>query len=72
MDEGCDSDVEQQTRRVFQQMSQMMDRELRVAGFIAMATHGRSGLARLVLGSVADEVIRHAHLPMLVYRPGAR
>ncbi len=25
------------TRRVFQQMSQMMDRELRVAGFIAMA-----------------------------------
>jgi hypothetical protein len=25
------------TRRVFQQMSQMQDRELRVAGFIAMA-----------------------------------
>jgi uncharacterized protein YjeT (DUF2065 family) len=25
------------TRRVFQQMSQMLDRELRVAGFIAMA-----------------------------------
>lgn len=42
------------------------------AGCIAMATHGRSGLARLVLGSVADEVIRHAHLPMLVYRPGAK
>ena len=25
------------TRRVFQQLSQMMDRELRVAGFLAMA-----------------------------------
>ena len=25
------------TRRVFQQMSQMLDRELRVAGFVAMA-----------------------------------
>jgi len=25
------------TRRVFQQLSQMMDRELRVAGFVAMA-----------------------------------
>jgi nucleotide-binding universal stress UspA family protein len=25
-----------------------------------------------VLGSVADEVIRHAHVPLLVYRPGAQ
>ncbi len=38
-------------------------------GAIALATHGRSGLARLVLGSVADEVIRHSALPTLVYRP---
>jgi nucleotide-binding universal stress UspA family protein len=39
------------------------------AGAIAVATHGRGGLARLVLGSVADEVIRHSTLPVLVYRP---
>lgn len=39
------------------------------AGAIAMATHGRGGIARLVLGSVADEVIRHSTLPMLIYRP---
>jgi nucleotide-binding universal stress UspA family protein len=39
------------------------------AGAIALATHGRGGLARLVLGSVADEVIRHSDLPTLVYRP---
>ena len=38
-------------------------------GAIAMATHGRGGFKRLVLGSVADEVIRHAHRPLLVYRP---
>lgn len=38
-------------------------------GAIAIATHGRGGFKRLVLGSVADEVIRHANQPILVYRP---
>lgn len=38
-------------------------------GAIAMATHGRGGLKRMVLGSVADEVIRHAETPVLVFRP---
>jgi nucleotide-binding universal stress UspA family protein len=41
------------------------------AGALAIATHGRSGLKRLVLGSVADEVLTHATLPMLVVRPSA-
>ncbi len=35
---------------------------------IAMATHGRSGVARLVLGSVADKVIRGSTVPVLVFR----
>jgi len=39
------------------------------AGALALATHGRGGLKRMMLGSVADEVLRHAHSPMLVYRP---
>lgn len=39
------------------------------AGALAIATHGRGGLKRLMLGSVADEVIRHTHTPVLVYRP---
>jgi nucleotide-binding universal stress UspA family protein len=39
------------------------------AGIIALATHGRHGLPRLFLGSVADKVIRSAHGPVLVYRP---
>ena len=41
------------------------------ADFIAMATHGRSGLRRLLLGSVAEQVIRHSHVPVLVYPPPA-
>jgi nucleotide-binding universal stress UspA family protein len=36
---------------------------------VALATHGRSGLTRLLLGSVADKVIRAAVGPVLVYRP---
>ncbi len=39
------------------------------AGVVAMATHGRTGLARLVMGSVADKVLREVDLPMLLYRP---
>jgi nucleotide-binding universal stress UspA family protein len=35
---------------------------------IAMATHGRGGLERLVLGSVADAVLRHAPCPVLLVR----
>lgn len=35
---------------------------------IAMATHGRSGLGRWLLGSVTDEVVRHAKDPTLVVR----
>jgi nucleotide-binding universal stress UspA family protein len=41
------------------------------AGVIALETHGRRGLARLILGSVADKVIRGAHVPVLVQRPKA-
>jgi nucleotide-binding universal stress UspA family protein len=37
--------------------------------FIAMATRGRGGLSRLFNGSVADQVVRGASVPVLVYRP---
>lgn len=33
---------------------------------IAMATHGRSGLSRWVLGSVAEQVLRHGTVPLLL------
>ncbi|MEI6739511.1 MAG: universal stress protein [Gemmatimonadaceae bacterium] len=48
----------------------ILDEAARIgAGAISMATHGRGGIARAVLGSVADEVIRHAHVPILVIHP---
>jgi nucleotide-binding universal stress UspA family protein len=40
-------------------------------GVIALATHGRGGVRRMLLGSVADEVIHGAATPVLVYRPPA-
>ena len=36
---------------------------------IIMATHGRSGVARLLLGSVALEVVRRSATPILLIRP---
>jgi nucleotide-binding universal stress UspA family protein len=36
---------------------------------IALGTHGRSGLRRLVLGSVADYVLKESGLPVLARRP---
>jgi len=38
------------------------------ASMIALETHGRRGLARLLLGSVADKVVHGAHVPVLVQR----
>ena len=35
---------------------------------VAMATHGRGGVARLILGSVADKVIRGGTVPVLLQR----
>jgi nucleotide-binding universal stress UspA family protein len=38
------------------------------ADAIAMGSHGRTGLARLVLGSTAEGVLRHANVPVIVVR----
>jgi nucleotide-binding universal stress UspA family protein len=38
------------------------------ADLIAMTTHGRTGLGRLVFGSVAEEVLHHATCPVLMVR----
>ncbi len=38
---------------------------------IVMATHGRKGLSHLVLGSVAERVVRESPCPVLTVRPRA-
>ncbi|MCS7082381.1 MAG: universal stress protein [Bacteroidetes bacterium] len=39
------------------------------ADAIVMATHGRTGLAHLLLGSTAEKVLHHSRKPVLVIRP---
>ena len=39
------------------------------AALVVMATHGRTALGRLVLGSVADAVLKHSRVPLLLVRP---
>ncbi len=38
------------------------------ADVIAMSTHGRTGPARWLLGSVADRVVRNSNIPVLLIR----
>jgi len=39
------------------------------ADMIVISTHGRTGLLRMLIGSVAERVVRLAHCPVLVVRP---
>jgi nucleotide-binding universal stress UspA family protein len=39
------------------------------ADLIVMTTHGRTGFGRLLIGSVAEAVLRGTHIPILLLRP---
>jgi nucleotide-binding universal stress UspA family protein len=39
------------------------------AKMVIMTTHGRTGVSRAWLGSVADSLVRHSSFPLLVIRP---
>jgi nucleotide-binding universal stress UspA family protein len=45
------------------------DAQKSAVDLIALATQGRGGLKRMLMGSVADKVVRGATKPVLVYRP---
>jgi nucleotide-binding universal stress UspA family protein len=38
---------------------------------IVLATHGRTGVKRLVIGNVAEKIVRHAPCPVLTVKPSA-
>lgn len=42
------------------------------AGMLVIATHGRTGLAHLLIGSVAEKVVRSSKVPVLVVRAGGK
>jgi len=39
------------------------------ADLVVMTTHGRSGLSKILLGSVAEKVVRHLEIPALTIKP---
>ncbi len=39
------------------------------ADVIAMSTHGRSGVQRMLMGSVADQVVHLSHIPVMLIHP---
>ncbi len=34
-----------------------------------MATHGRTGVAHIMVGSVAEKIVRHSPIPVLTVKP---
>ena len=39
------------------------------ADMIAMSTHVRTGVKRWLMGSVADKIVHHAHIPVMLIHP---
>jgi nucleotide-binding universal stress UspA family protein len=66
--------VETRIRIVSGRPAEEIVRQALVGGFdlIAMATHGRTGLDRVVMGSVAEEVVRSSPVPTLLCKSGVR
>jgi nucleotide-binding universal stress UspA family protein len=49
----------------------LREAQIRGARLVVMATHGRTGLQRMLLGSVAHEVVHRSLLPVLLVHPPA-
>ncbi len=65
--EGFDVSYQMLTGRAAEAISEFVQQN--EVDLIAIATHGRSGLTRLVFGSVADRLIRSSPVPILLVRP---
>lgn len=72
---GVSERLRQQGLRVTDEIrSGVVSRELITAtgpgDLIVMASHGRAGVKRWFLGSVAEDVVRHASVPVMLIRAG--
>ena len=65
--EGIDVETKVAKGRAAAQIVEYAEQE--DVGLIALSTHGRSGLARLVMGSQIDKVLRGCEQPILLVRP---
>ena len=67
--ENGGGDVDLETRVVIHAAEGVLNiADERGADLIAMASHGRGGVRRLVLGSVTDKVLRGSSRPVLIVR----
>jgi len=48
--------------------TEILEHAAKYADLLVMTTHGRSGLGRWAMGSVANQVIRHCQVPVLLFR----
>jgi nucleotide-binding universal stress UspA family protein len=64
---GISHDVIVRRGRVWEQLENVVEQE-RVE-LIVIGTHGRTGLRKIVLGSVAEDIFRHASCPVLTVGP---
>jgi nucleotide-binding universal stress UspA family protein len=63
---GCDTAESDQPHRAILDAAERLDCDL-----IVMASHGRTGVGGLLLGSVTQKVLCQGSIPVLVCRPGA-
>lgn len=74
LEKGVDADsvlVDESPGRICDHVAEQARRTL--ADLIVVGSHGRHGLGRLLLGSDAEQIVRHAPVPVLVVRlPKAR
>ena len=66
---GVDTDsilVEEDSGRIFEHVVEQASRFK--ADLIVVGSHGRRGIGRVLLGSDAEQIVRHATIPVLVVR----
>jgi nucleotide-binding universal stress UspA family protein len=69
---GNSSEVEVSTKALQGDIAQAIENHVTQTHptLIVMSSHGRGALSRAWLGSIADQLVRHANVPVLIVRPG--